>query len=88
MINSLLLLPLHVHQHAIQPKHTLLQRARLFANLAWLCRCLPPRLALHHNIEINKLPRYRAHIVLEAERIFADFVRCQDVVALPLARPV
>ena len=83
-IYALLLRPHNLHQQSIQPINALLQRTRLLANLSRLRTRLPPRLALHHDIKINQLLRQRAHIVLEAKRVFARLVGGEDVVALVL----
>ena len=87
-IHSLFLRPLDIQQHPIQPKHTLLQRARLLAQLRLAGGRLAPGLALDHDVEVDELLGQRRHVVLEAERVLSDRVRGEHVVALPLARAV
>ena len=47
-----------------------------------------PRLAFHHDVEIDELLGERAHVILEAEGVFADMVGSEDVVTLALAYAV
>ena len=66
-IHALFLNPLDIHQHPIQPKHTLLQRTCMLCNLTGLCRRLPSWLALDHDIKIYQFVRQSRHVVLETE---------------------
>lgn len=82
---SQLLRSLNTHQHPIQPKHALLQRARVVRYLPRLRWRLSPRFALDHDVEVDELLGEGGHVVLEAERVFPDVVRGENVVALALA---
>jgi hypothetical protein len=42
----------------------------------------------YRNFKVNKLVGKRAHLVVEAEFVFATVVRREDEVALPLLLPI
>jgi len=57
----------------------------VIGNLSWLCRCLPARLTLHHDVEVDQLLCESRHVILEAERVLSNGIGGQNVVALPFA---
>ena len=80
--------PLDVHEHPVQPVYALLQRTRLLRDLSGLRGGLAPGLGLDHDVEVEEFLGQSGHVVLEAERVFADGVRGEDVVALAFALAV
>jgi hypothetical protein len=45
-------------------------------------------LTLNHDIKVDKLVSERAHVVLEAKRVFSDCVGCEDKVSVALTLPI
>ena len=82
MQHILLLRPLDIEEHSVQPEHTLLQRGRLLRDLTRLRRWLSSRLALHHNVKVQELLGQSGHVVFKTEAVFSNGVGCEDVVAL------
>jgi hypothetical protein len=42
----------------------------------------------NRNLKVHKLLGEGAHLIIEAELVFANLVRCEDEIALPLLLPV
>ena len=84
----LLLCSLDIHQQTAQPIYAFLKRRGLFRYLSWFGRCFTSRLALNHDVKINELVGERAHVVFEAEGVFADAICGEDIVSLSLTLAV
>jgi hypothetical protein len=50
--------------------------------------CFTSRLALDHDVKVNKLVSERAHVIFEAEGVFANGIGGEDIVPLSLALSV
>jgi len=50
--------------------------------------CFTSRLALNHDVKVDKLVGKRAHVIFEAEGVFADGIGGEDIVSLSLALAV
>jgi hypothetical protein len=81
---EVLLRPLNTAQTATQLVNTLLQTTRLFRQRDRFSRRDRSRLTLDHDVEIDELLGEGRHVVGEAERVFPDMVRREDVVSLAL----
>ena len=53
--------------------------------MTWFSGWFSSWFALDHDVEVDELLGERAHVVLEAEGVFADVVCSENVVALALA---
>jgi hypothetical protein len=84
----LLLCALDVHQQTAQPVYAFFERRGLFRYLSWFGWCFTSRLVLDHDVKVNKLVSERAHVIFEAEGVFANGVGGKDIVPLSLALSV
>ena len=84
-MDVLFLRPLNVKQHAVQLEYTFFQCTCLIGNLTRLRGWVSSRFALNHDVKVDEFLGEGGHVVLEAELVFADMVRREHVVALPLA---
>jgi len=84
-VDALLLSSLDLHEHVRKPVDALLERASVVRDLARLHGQVAPWFRFDHNVKVDELFGERAHIVLEADFVFANAVRCEHEVALTFA---
>merc|ERR1712072_1090746 len=85
---EILLRALNVAKAAAKLVDGLFQAGGVLGNAAGFGGHLLPRLALDHDVKVDKFVGERGHVVGEAEGVFADGVASEDVVALTLALAV
>lgn len=85
VVNILFLIPLNRSQLIPEFINTLFECTGFVRDLRGPCRCLSPRFTLNHDVEIDKFFCQGRHVVLKAERVLADGIGGEDIVALMCA---